>query len=295
MAATTSTRPAWELADAPGLVPEAVVSAIGYRIELAGPSIHRGLPSPALTLVFSLDEPIVTGFSQEEALGPDALSTGIVLGGLHTRPVQIVQPMVQTGMQLAVRPLALRALFGLPASELCQHAVHAVDVLGPAAERLCERMSELATWDERFAALRQYLSARLANPSSRHEPRPEVVEAWKWIAWHRGTGSMAALAQHVHLSERQLTQVFRAEVGLPPKALSRLMRFEHARQRMAHAVRAGATPDISLTAQVCGYYDHSHLVRDFRQYIGVSPSRWVDEERRNIQAGACQAGAEFPA
>jgi AraC-like DNA-binding protein len=290
---TRDTGDGWEFADCGRLLPEVIVSAIGYRTELDAPSLHRGLPSPALTLVFSLDEPIVTGFTPEQAMGPDAQSVEIVLGGLHTRPVYIAQPRVQTGVQLAVRPLALRALFGLPASQLREQAVHGVDVLGPEAERLRERMSELPTWEQRFAAVAGYLRDRLADPSPGREPRADVVEAWKWIAWHRGNGSMSELARHVHLSERQLTSVFKAELGLSPKAVSRLMRFENARQRIVRAVRAGKPLDISATAHTCGYYDHSHLVRDFQQYVGGSPSRWVDEERGNIQAGAAQPGEQF--
>lgn len=283
----------WEFVTHVGLPPEAVVSAVGYRTELDAPAIHRGVPSPALTVVFALDEPVVSGFTPEEATGPDAHSTDIVVGGLHTRPAYLAQPTVQTGVQLAVRPLALRRLFGLPASELYDQTTHGVDVLGHDAERLRERMRELPTWDERFAALGAYLRRRLADTDGGHEPRADVVEAWKWIAWHKGNGSMSELARHVHLSERQLTAVFKAELGLSPKAVSRLMRFEHARQRIATAVRRSEPLDISTTAQVCGYFDHSHLVRDFQQYVGASPSTWVAEERRNIQAGAAQPGEEF--
>lgn len=283
----------WEFVDGGRVLPEAVVSAVGYRGELDAPTLHRGVPSPAVTLVFSLDEPIVSGFSAEHALGPRALSDDIVLGGLHTSPAYIVQPKAQTGVQLAIRPLALRALFGLPARELREQTVRGIDVLGREAERLREQMSEVTTWHERFTALNGYLRARLAEAPASQEPRADVVEAWKWIAWHRGSGATTALAKHVHLSERQLTSVFNAELGLSPKAVSRLMRFEHARQRIAGAVRSDGPFDVAATAHASGYYDHSHLVRDFQQYVGLSPSEWVDEERRNIQAGASQRNEEF--
>lgn len=72
------------------------------------------------------------------------------------------------------------------------------------------------------------------------------------------------------------------------------MRFEHARQRIAHPVRADNPLDLSAVAHACGYYDHSHLVRDFNQYAGSSPSRWIAAELRNIQAGAGQPAEEFP-
>jgi AraC-like DNA-binding protein len=277
------------------ILPDAVVSAVGYRTEPGAVSLHRGSPSPSLTLVFGLDGPIVGGFTPEQALGRDAQSAEVTLGGLHTSPVYIVQPAVQTGMQLAVRPLALRALLGLPARELAEQVVSATDVLGPEADLLCERLCELPTWEQRFTVLADHLRHRLATAPRHAEPRADVAEAWRWIARHRGTGSISGLARHVHLSPRQLSAVFRAELGLSPKALSRLMRFEHARQRIAGAVRTGAPLDLAGTAHECGYFDHAHLVRDFQQYLGASPSTWVAEERRNIQGGAAQPAEDFPA
>ncbi|MBA8823744.1 AraC-like DNA-binding protein [Saccharopolyspora lacisalsi] len=274
------------------LLPEAVVSAVGYRTVDSAPVIHRGLPSPSLTVVFSLDDPIVAGLSPEHANGPDAFRNRVVLGGLHTRPAYVVQPTVQTGVQLAVRPLAARALLGVPAGELRDLTTEGVDVLGASAARLREQLAELTTWDERFAALARYLRDRVAA-QPRAQPRAEVAAAWSWIARHRGTGSMSELARHVLLSPRQLTTVFNSELGLTPKAASRLMRFEHARQHVTRASRRGLPPDIAATAHACGYSDHAHLVHDFQQYVGTSPTRWLAEERRNIQAGAHRDGEDW--
>lgn len=279
----------WLFVEGGRLLPDAVVSAVGYTSHLDRPGLHRGLPSPALTLVLTFDEPVISGFQPS---GEDAESTHLVLGGLHTRPAYIAQPRVQSGIQLAVRPLALRQLFGVPAGELREQAVDARDVLGGGVEELRQRLAELTTWPERFTALAAYLRECTAEVAA--GPRPEVVEAWKWIAWHRGTGSMSALARHVHLGERQLSSVFKAELGVSPKAASRLMRFEHARQRIARAVRDETPLDLAAIAHSCGYYDHSHLVRDFHQYAGSSPSHWIGAELRNIQAGAGQAAEEFP-
>ncbi|GAB2742682.1 helix-turn-helix domain-containing protein [Salinifilum aidingensis] len=282
----------WEFVTSGRLPPEAVVSAVGYRSALEQPALHRGLPSPGLTLVLTFDTPVVSGTGPEQAFGPQAHSADALLGGLRTSPAYLAQPAVQTGVQLAVRPLAARALFGLPAGELREHAVHAHEVLGREVELLRERVGELPTWGERFAVLDEYLRRRLAQ-APRRAPRAEVVEAWTWLAGHRGAGSIAALARHVHLSERQLTAVFRAELGLAPKAVARLMRFEDARQRISRSVRQQHPLDLAAAAHRCGYADHSHLVRDFRQYTGASPTRWVAEEFRNIQAGAGQRGEEF--
>ncbi|MFG2646568.1 helix-turn-helix domain-containing protein [Streptomyces sp. NPDC048436] len=268
-----------------------VASAVGYRTTGERPGLHRGLPSPYLTLIFSLDGPVVTGSTPEQAGGAGASRTDIVLGGLHQSPAYVVRPEHEAGIQLAVHPLAARALFGVPAAELARDLVTpGADVMGRRATDVRELLCEQETWEERFASLSAYLRQRAADSSG--AVRPEVAEAWAWLARHRGVGTLRGLSRHVALSERRLTTLFRAETGLSPKQAGRLMRFQRARNAVVRPVAAGAAPDLARIAADCGYCDHSHLVRDFRQYTGVSPSGWMAEECRNIQAGSHGGGEE---
>lgn len=270
-----------------------VVSAVGYRTAGQRPGLHRGLPSPYLTVIFSLDGAIATGGTPDQATGPDATRTDIVVGGLHQSPAYVVRPEHEAGIQLAVHPLAARALLGLPAAGLTgQLVVGGTDVLGDPAAEIRERLCELDRWEDRFALLSAYLRRRAATRDATGAVRPEVAEAWAWLARHRGAGTLAGLSRHVALSERRLTALFRAETGLTPKQAARLMRFQHAKAAVARAVAAGAPPDLAGVAADTGYYDHSHLVRDFRQYTGETPTGWLAEECRNIQAGAHGRGEE---
>ncbi|MYW63630.1 helix-turn-helix domain-containing protein [Streptomyces sp. SID8379] len=262
-----------------------VVSAVGYRTQGLRPALHRGLPSPYLTVIFSLDGPIATGATPEQATGADADRTDIVLGGLHQSPAYIRQPEHESGIQLAVHPLASRAVLGVPAAELTGRLVTpGADVLGGGADRVRSRIEESADWNDRFTHLSGYLM-RDVGTDPFAGVRPEVLEAWTWLARHRGAGTLRGLARHVALSERRLTALFRAETGLSPKQAARLMRFQHAKAAVVRSVATGAPRDLSRIAAEHGYCDHSHLVRDFRQYTGLSPTGWLAEECRNIQAG----------
>jgi AraC-like DNA-binding protein len=276
--------------------PGAVVSAVGYRSEHRQPTLHRGLPSPYLTLIFSLDGPVTGGSTPQQARGPGAQREDIVLGGLGGRPVHILQPERQTGIQLAVHPLAARALLGVPASALTGDApfLAGADVLGREAEQVRERLCGQTRWDERFATVARYVERRLAAADAR-PVRPEVAEAWAWLARRHGAGTLEGLAAHVALGPRRLTTVFRAETGLTPKQVARLMRFQRAKSQLVRETSARGRADVSRAAAACGYFDHSHLVRDFRQYTGLSPTAWLAEECRNIQAGGHRYGEEWEA
>lgn len=274
-----------------GLLPGYVASTVGYGPTEMDQRIHRGLPSPYLTFIVSLAAPVLTGDTEDTALGPDPVSTDIVLGGLADRPSYVVPDPQQRGIQLAVHPLASRALFGVPASDLAD-VLEGLDVLGPDAERLRQRLAETTGWHAQFGIVQRFLRDRIER-RSRERVRPEVAEAWRWLAWHRGNGSMAGLAQHVALSPRQLSTLFAREIGASPKQVGRLMRFDHAKQRIGRAALEHRPLDLTAVALACGYYDHAHLDRDFGQYVGTSPTAWLAEERRNIQARGHQGGEDW--
>ncbi|WP_328547420.1 DUF6597 domain-containing transcriptional factor [Streptomyces platensis] len=88
----------------------------GYRQAGLPPGRHRGLPSPRLTLIFTLDEPLTLAGHPDPGQAPGTYDT--LIGGLHTRPALIDHQGRQSGIQIGLHPLGARALLGLPAGEL---------------------------------------------------------------------------------------------------------------------------------------------------------------------------------
>jgi AraC-like DNA-binding protein len=278
----------------------ALVTTVGYRTARERPTDHRGLPSPFITFIVSLDEPVVLA----EGAGERRLD--VVVGGLHTDPAIVRMPRVQSGLQAAVHPLAARRLFGMPAAELARMSLEGEDVLGAAAPLLRERLAEAAGWDERFAILAAELGLGRGRPLVRlpglrtttavggAEPRAEVVEAWRLLTVTRGRMRIGALADRVFLGRRRLSTLFAAEFGITPKEAARTMRFTHAVTRIGAGVRGGAL-DLAALAAECGYSDQSHLDREFGAFAGISPSGWIAEEFPNIQAGGHRYAREWEA
>jgi AraC-like DNA-binding protein len=63
--------------------------------------------------------------------------------------------------------------------------------------------------------------------------------------------------------------LFRDQVGLPPKLVARLTRFE----RLVRHLRTGPTETLASLAADFGYYDQAHLVRDMREFAGMTPTQ----------------------
>ncbi|MFB7618650.1 helix-turn-helix domain-containing protein [Kitasatospora sp. NPDC056181] len=263
----------------------------GYRQRGIAPAVHRGLPSPYLTFILTLDEPLTVAGHPDPAQPADSYAT--LLGGLHTSPALITHDGRQSGIQIAVHPLAARALFGLPAGELAGVDVPAEAVLGRASARLQEALQLARGWPERFAVLDGAL-LRAARPSGRVPP--EVVRAWQALRRSGGALPVSALAADTGWSSRHLQDRFRHETGLTPKAAARVIRFDRARRLLC---APGPPPRLAELATHCGYFDQAHLAREFRTLAGCAPSVWLAEEGpdaakfRNVQGGAGTAAPEW--
>ncbi|MEV6556552.1 helix-turn-helix domain-containing protein [Nocardia sp. NPDC051756] len=70
-------------------------------------------------------------------------------------------------------------------------------------------------------------------------------------------------------SERHFRRRFAEQVGLPPKDYGSLLRFSAALTALTRDPRR----DMCRLAGDFGYYDQSHLIRDFRRFAGAPPGR----------------------
>jgi AraC-like DNA-binding protein len=257
----------------------------GYRQRGVRPALHRGLPSPFLTLIFTLDEPLVVLAHPDPRQPPGQF--GALLGGLHSAPALIGQDGAQSGIQVALRPLGTRALLGLPAGQLAGIDVPAETVLGGACAELRARVLAAAGWRERFTILDEILLRLLgAQRKSGRAAAPEVGWAWRQLLDSGGTMRMAELAAETGWSGRHLVNRFHAEIGLTPKAAARVIRFTRVRDLLVRRAAAGHELRLADLAAACGHFDQAHLAREFRSLAGCPPSRWLAEEFRNVQAGA---------
>ncbi len=261
----------------------------GYRQRGVAPARHRGLPSPFLTFIITLDEPLVILAHPDPGQRPGNFAT--LLGGLHSAPALIAHDGAQSGIQVALRPLGARALLGLPAGELAEIDVPAEAVLSDLCSELRGRVLQAAGWPERFAVMDEVLLRRInvGLTAARPGVAPEVSWAWRQLMTSGGSIRAAELAEQTGWSGRHLASRFRAEIGLTPKAAARVIRFNRARHLLARQATA-SVPDgaggyrLADLAATCGYFDQAHLAREFRALAGCPPSQWLAEEFRNVQA-----------
>lgn len=262
----------------------------GYRLSGFPAGTHVGMPSPYLTVIITIGDPLeigTTSHPQQPGGRWDALASGI-----SPVPCTIVHDGNQHGIQLALTPLGARALLGVPASALGAWLVDLDDVMGTDATRLRERISALPGWRERFDVLDEVLSRRLdAELRRRGEVSIDPALRWSWgqLVGSGGQARVATVADEVGWSRRHLVNRFTAEFGVTPKESARIARFARAHAMLRHA----QPPTLATVAAGCGYYDQAHMAREWRELAGMAPSVWrASEVFTFVQAAADTALAE---
>ncbi|QDU68425.1 helix-turn-helix domain-containing protein [Engelhardtia mirabilis] len=100
-----------------------------------------------------------------------------------------------------------------------------------------------------------------------------VRAAARAIRASRGQVEIGQLADELRVGARNLERAFAREVGLAPKFLARVERF----QAVLRSIGSGPPPAWAELAQSCGYSDQPHLIRDFTRFAGTSPAAYLRE------------------
>jgi AraC-like DNA-binding protein len=167
-------------------------------------------------------------------------------------------------LQFNLTPIGARRIFGIPMHALSERIVDFSDVMGRAGEQFETQIAEAADWETRFDLLDRFLLQRVGQS----QPVSGAVRhAWDRLRDTRGAMPVAALAEELGWSRKHLACKFSEDVGLAPKTIARLFRFRRVVDRSADELASRWT-DVALDA---GYFDQAHLIRDFRQFAGMTP------------------------
>jgi AraC-like DNA-binding protein len=188
--------------------------------------------------------------------------------GLHDRQVTTEHGGRSFGIHVDLAPPAAYTLFGLPMHLLAHRVVSIEDVLDEPS--LADRLHDAGGWADRFRLLDAIIAKRLVDA---RPPSAGVVWAWERLLETDGRVAIGTLAEQLGWSRKRIVARFREEVGLPPKAVARLLRFDRARTLAEQAQR----PDWARIAVECGYYDQSHLSNDFRTVTGRTPATFFQD------------------
>ena len=239
----------------------AVTDICGFRETMPGHLRNVEYASLTVPLVISFAEPFAIGLGRDPG---DNDRFASFAAGLYAGPVVIESFGGACCVQINFTPLGARRFFGQPMSELTDCMVGLDDVLGLEGIALHEQLGNARGWNARFAIAETFVAGRLAAAD---RTQAEIAWAYDRIIVSGGRTRIATLADKLGWSRKHLAGKFSDAIGIGPKTLSRIVRFNRALRlsRQEAGDWAGIAAD-------CVYADQAHLVREFRDLAGETPT-----------------------
>jgi AraC-like DNA-binding protein len=229
--------------------------------------IEPVLPDGHLEIIVHAADPFVE-------VGPDdqrRRQSPLLLAGQLTRATRIGPAGVTRVVGARLRPNGVHALLGVPQWHVTDRVVDLSAVHRGLARTLHDDVSGREQVDDLVTAFDRAL-VRIAPafpPASRAAWAVRAAVARKGLIGVRG------LARAAGLGDRQLQRAFQEEVGLTPKRLLRILRFQEVLGQVRRPASSRTWADL---AAACGFYDQAHFVNDFRSFTGRTPGEWAIDD-----------------
>ncbi len=230
-------------------------------------SRERSLPTGSADIVVPLLQDDLIRYDSEQDVQARRLRGAIVQGAFDRFGVRGTEgPSAVVGVHF--KPGGAAAFFGGALPELRNRTELLEDVWGPAARELRERLQAAASPPQALRLLDEMLLQRLDRSAT-----PDPLAAFAIEAFRRDpAGARVQPVQHDSgCSPAQFIQRFEQAVGLTPKRYARVLRFGLLLPTLA---RCGPR-DWAQIAVDAGYFDQSHLIREFRQLAGTTPAAYL--------------------
>jgi AraC-like DNA-binding protein len=248
-----------------------------YRSDRPAHLKERIVPSGTIELVVNLRDDEFRIYDRGRP-GICERFPGAMVSGTYRRFFVIDTAEDTAVLGVHFKPGGALPFFGRPLCELTDTHVNLEALWGRSARELRDRLREANTPIHAFRLLEASLRARLSPSAVRNGAVRFALDALG------GTSptTVREIIDCVGLSHRRFIEIFKAEVGLTPKLFHRIQRFE----RILALARAQPAPDWSHLAVDSGFFDQSHLIRDFVEFSGFSPEDFARQHRAVQQRGA---------
>ena len=220
------------------------------------------LPDGCPEIVFNLSD----RFQRLHPTGPE-LQPLTLFAGQMSRSIAIQPTGCVRLLGVRFHPAGASALFNFPLSELNDQIMD-FRAGGSEAVELEERIHFGKSFADRIAWFESFFQAKLSR--QRHI-ETTTDQAVRMIVNSRGTTTVTGLGHALGISERSLERNFKQFVGISPKLLSRVVRF----QRLLDLVQNAKTPGFLDASLELGYFDQSHAIREFREFSGTTPLAYL--------------------
>lgn len=237
-----------------------VIQAV-WQIERRTP-LHKEIivPKGMVEIIFNLNDhsPILSQIGSRQYRVSDCF-----INGFNTVPIQLQPPEQQVFFGVQLQPLAVKEIFGTPASEFSNTLVD-VTLLDATFRSLWHQLAEQSNFEARVSTFLGWLERRFPE----REPRERLMNDFLGGARYHDL-TVTALASSLYYSPRHLSRKITEATGMNTEEMLLYKKY-------LHAVNLIHQSDLTLTeiAHESHFSDQSHFIKSFRAFTGMTPGTY---------------------
>lgn len=169
------------------------------------------------------------------------------------------------------QPAGLHRLLGIPMNELVDDSLDSSLLWHSPIRRIDEQLRNTTDYDQMQQIVEAFLLSQFRQKQIQKRP---IDGVFQHLLTTTTPVSLDYLADQACLSPRQFERQCKERLGLGPKTFSRVARFSKAfrlKEKCPHL-------DWLEVALSCGYYDFRHMLRDFKEFAGSTPTLLLQQE-----------------
>lgn len=227
-----------------------------------------GFPKIAMSLIFNLNDKF--------KLFTDSNFVDFIdykkywVAGLQTQPTYVESYGESKMIVIQFKTIGAYAFLHQPLWHFTDDYTALDCVFNQEAEDIWEQLQEAKTIHEKFVLTENFLCSKL---SAIPIPQEKLISSVDNLFKKSTTTPINQICQQHRISRKHLNFLFQEYLGVSPKMLSSLHRF----QSMLHTIRNAKPDKLTDVAYQLDFFDQAHFNKNFKRFTGLKPQDYVKQ------------------
>ena len=193
------------------------------------------------------------------------------VSGVRTRPITIPSGTGSRMLVIAFKKGKAFPFYPFPINELTDRVIEADLVFGRQFHHLREQLLAADSIPRMFVLIELFLCQQAGDGLEEDLTTRRIDYAMSSMIHQPSLRSLSHLSDKIGYSQKHFINLFRQQVGVPPKQYLRIMRF----QKAICAIEENAVIQWNRVALESGYFDQAHFIHDFKRLSGFTPNEYL--------------------
>ncbi|HRI22071.1 MAG TPA: helix-turn-helix domain-containing protein [Panacibacter sp.] len=225
-----------------------------------------GFPKTAMSIVFNLNDNF--------RLFTDEKFTSFIdykkhwVAGFQTQPTYVESYGESKMVVIQFKTLGAYIFLNQPLKSFINHYITLDCIFKNEADEIWEQLKEADTINEMFLIAEIFMYRKLLTNKI---PNEKLIASIDLLLNNKESISVTAICLKYNISRKHLNFLFQEYLGISPKTLSSLLRFQTVLQSISKC-----KPD-SLThfAYELDFFDQAHFNNNFKRFTGLKPNDYI--------------------